>query len=55
MHSLLDNFDPYKAIGPDNTPTRLLKEIAQQMAPILTLIFQASLDQGILPPEWKVQ
>ena len=51
--SLLDNLDPYKSTGLDNIPTQLLKETAQQMAPILTLIFQASLDQGILPSDWK--
>ena len=49
----LVNLDPYKAAGPDNIPTRLLKEIAQQMAPLLTFIFQGSLDQGKLPSDWK--
>ena len=32
---------------------RLLKELATELAPIYTLLFQASLDQGIIPDEWK--
>jgi len=50
VRSLLDTLDPYKATGPDNITTQLLKETAKQMAPILT---QASLDQGNLPFNWK--
>ena len=34
-------------------PARLLKEIASKIAPVLTVIFQASLDQGNLPNIWK--
>jgi len=45
--------DPHKAPGPDNIPTKLLKETAQQMAPLLTIIFQASLNQGKLSSDWK--
>ena len=33
--------------------TRLLKEYASELAPALTLIFQASLDQSALPAAWK--
>jgi len=43
VYNLLTNLDPHKAAGTDNIPTKLLKETAQQMAP---LIFQASLNQG---------
>ena len=53
MYNLLVNLDPHKATGPDNIPTKLLKETAQQMAPLLTLIFQASLNQGKIPSDWK--
>jgi len=31
----------------------LLKETKQQMAPLLAFIFQASLDKGTLPSDWK--
>ena len=33
--------------------SRLFKEYASEIAPVLTLIFQASLDQSALPAAWK--
>ena len=36
-----------KATGPDAIPARLLKEAADQLAPILTTIYRASLQLGI--------
>jgi len=50
---LLSNLKVNKATGPDNLSLRFLQEIAYKIAPILVLIFQASLDQGILPSVWK--
>ena len=44
---------PHKVAGPDNIPTRLLKDYACELAPCLTLIFQASLTQGKIPADWK--
>jgi len=38
------DLQPYKASGPDKIPTRLLKEIAFAITPVLTLLIQASLD-----------
>jgi len=42
-----------KASGPDNLPARFLQETAFEISPILMTIFQASLDQGVLPTVWK--
>ena len=53
VHKLLAGLEPHKASGPDQLPARLLKELASELAPIYTLLFQASLDQGIIPDEWK--
>nr|VZH98649.1 unnamed protein product [Spirometra erinaceieuropaei] len=39
--------------GPDEIPAKLLKELATELAEPLSLLFQASLDAGRLPPEWK--
>ena len=50
---LLTNIQPHKASGPDNLPARFLKEVANEIAPVLTLVFQASLDQGHLPNIWR--
>ena len=42
--------NPNKAQGPDEISPRLLKELH---APILTIIFQRSLESGIVPKDWK--
>jgi hypothetical protein len=31
----------------------LLRELAPIIAPMLTTLFQASINQGTIPPEWK--
>ena len=49
---MLRNNKPHKATGPE-IPARLLKEAADQLAPILTLIFQASYNQGTVPTAWR--
>ena len=53
VRKLLQNINPHKATGPDNIPGQLLKEVAQEVTPILSLIFSASLHQGKIPDEWK--
>ena len=50
---LLPNLKPYKAAGPANLPCYFLKDVADEIAPSLCLIFQASLNQGMLPKIWK--
>ena len=41
VYNLLTNLDTHKATGPDSIPSKLLKETALHMAPLLTFIFQA--------------
>ena len=50
---LLSDLNPNKACGPDNISPRLLKEIANEIAPSLALLFQASLQQNTIPASWK--
>ena len=50
---LLKDLKPHKASGPDGIPTRIPILAADQLAPVLTAIFQSSLDVGELPTEWK--
>ena len=50
---LLNNLNPHKATGPDKIPARLLKELADSIGPVLTILYQASLDCGTLPTIWK--
>ena len=43
VKKLLQGLKPHKASGPDNIPTRFLKEAASELAPALGLVFAASL------------
>ena len=53
MEKLLANLNPNKAAGPDGIPCRLLKILAPQLSPVLTIIFNQSLETGVLPSDWK--
>ena len=53
MAKLLSNLKPNKASGPDKIAARFLKKMASVLAQSLTLIFKASLAQGILLDDWK--
>ena len=52
VHKLLSNLKPFKATGPDGLPPFILKELAYELAPAFTLLFEASLSQGTLPSDW---
>ena len=49
----LSNLDPTKASGPDEIPSRILKECSVQIAPSLCALFNHSLHSGCIPSEWK--
>ena len=53
VEKLLNNLDPKTASGPDGITARFLKEEAKEVAPILSVIFQKSLDTGEVPSQWK--
>jgi hypothetical protein len=44
VYKLQRDLDPYKATGPDQIPTKFLKDYAEELSPSLALIFQASLN-----------
>ncbi|XP_077988548.1 uncharacterized protein LOC144443049 [Glandiceps talaboti] len=48
----LKDINPSKASGSDAIPARILKEYAPSIAPILSKIFQKSLNSGHLPQAW---
>eukprot|EP00057_Strongylocentrotus_purpuratus_P029222 XP_011683696.1 PREDICTED: RNA-directed DNA polymerase from mobile element jockey-like [Strongylocentrotus purpuratus] len=54
VRKLLANLKSHTACGPDNLPAYLLKEISSELAPVLSLLFNASLQQGKIPHAWKV-
>jgi len=53
VHKLLKNLNAHKATGPDSIPSFILKTAANEIAPILTKMFQTSLDTGAVPQDWK--
>ena len=54
IEKLLKNLQANKAPGPDGITPRILKETAAKIAPILSIIFQRSLDTSQLPSDWKL-
>ena len=50
---LLQSLKPHKAAGPDEIHPRVLKELSIHLAPVLTDLFQRSLDSGQVPDDWK--
>ena len=52
IHKLLCTLKEHKATGPDHIPTKLLKTLADELTPIFTLFFQASIKQGTIPIDW---
>ena len=53
VQKLMEDLNPSKSAGPDEIPNRLLQTIAQELAPVMTKMFQMSLDAGALPSIWK--
>ena len=53
VEDLLSKRDPNKAAGPDGVENRILKECAEELAPILTDLFKKSMDVGEVPELWK--
>ena len=49
---LMKGINILKAPGPDQIPNKVLKECADELAPAVTCLFQASLDTGMLPDDW---
>ena len=49
----LSSSNPNMACGPDQIPSWFLKTFAGDIAPILTDIFQDSIDSGTVPHRWK--
>ena len=48
---LLNNLKPGKAAGPDKLRPLLLKELRAEIAPIIKVIFQKTLETGQIPAE----
>ena len=55
VQKLLSNINPSKASGPDEIAGRLLKELASELLPFLTHLFNKSLSSGEVPSVWREQ
>jgi hypothetical protein len=49
----LKQLNPSKANGPDELPSRILKETHAEISPFLAKVFQQSYDTGQVPADWK--
>ena len=50
---LLNGLKVPKAPGPADLSARVLKECSSELALILAYIYNESLDQGIVPDDWR--
>ena len=46
-------FNPHKYTGPDGISTAILKLAANELAPVLTRLYQCSHDSGEVPQDWR--
>ena len=53
VHKLLKNLKTHKANGPDEIPAFILKTAADELALVLAMLFQLSLDIGEIPQDWE--
>ena len=49
----LQKLNPGKASGPDLLPARILKELATELSPYLSAIFQRNFDAGTVTQDWR--
>ena len=52
IEKLLKGLNAHKAPGPDALSPRLLKELSSEIAPLLQLVYQKSLDTSCIPEDW---
>ena len=52
IQHLLSTLDVNKASGPDRISPYILKHCAEELSPVLQVIFTQSLATGTLPPDW---
>ena len=50
---LLSNLKPDKAAGPDSIIPVVLKQLKTDIAPVICLFFEKTLQTGQLPSDWK--
>ncbi|KFW88908.1 hypothetical protein N305_01658, partial [Manacus vitellinus] len=51
---LLSHLDPHKSTGPDGIHPRVMRELAEVLAKLLSIIYQQSWLTGEVPDDWKL-
>ena len=51
LFKLLVNIKEHKATGPDDIPGKILKMLACEILDIYHLLFQTSINQGLIPKD----
>ena len=54
VERLLGTVDPSKSPGPDNIHPAIIRALSSVLAAPLTALYQRSVDDGILPADWKL-
>ena len=47
------NLNVNKSLGPDNIHPRILKELAEHLTEPVTLLFNKTIVNGVIPQDWK--
>ena len=53
VSKLLKDLKVHKASGPDKIPNRVLRELADEIAPVLTAVYNQSFTSDTTPKDWK--
>ena len=54
VHEMIMSSDTSKANGPDGISAKMLKGTALSITPVLTRLFNMSIEHGIFPEKWKL-
>ncbi len=53
VQTFLQGLNTHKAMGPDELLPRVLQELAEEITPVLTKVFQKSIHYGSFPEKWR--
>ncbi len=53
VQKLLQGLNVHKTMGPDELSPTVLQELAEEITPVLTKVFQKSIHYGSIPEKWR--
>ena len=51
---VINHLDTHKAMGPDGIHPRILRELVEELAKPLSIIYQQSWSTGEVPDDWRL-